>query len=232
MAKVFRDSCGKWASLSFVVLLCVSTTRGQGPAPETAPPLFPGGGLVSYNSVFTTRGLMPQSAGNIPATARPTYTHEGDFNFTWGFYRNFDLTILLPIVTNHFDMAGTPTIGGTGLGDAMLLVKYRFYRRDSQRGTTQASVNQNLRDRYGSRGFAVIGFKFDTMRDMEDPIQFAKTIGVHYPLAVATEDVKQGFGGIEGLPTTMLYDRHGILRTKVVGFEYTDNVESAMKPLL
>jgi len=91
---------------------------------------------------------------------------------------------------------------------------------------------QKLLDRYGSRGFVVIGFKFDTMRDMEDPLQFASKIGVRYPLAVATEDVKQKFGGIEGLPTTMLYDRQGILRTKVVGFEYTDNIESALKPLL
>ena len=91
---------------------------------------------------------------------------------------------------------------------------------------------QKLADRYGSRGFVVIGFKFDTMRDMEDPIQFARKIGVHYPLAVATEDVKRKFGGIEGLPTSMLYDREGILRMKVVGFEYTDNINSVLKPLL
>jgi hypothetical protein len=78
----------------------------------------------------------------------------------------------------------------------------------------------------------VIGFKFDTMRDMEDPLQFASKIGVRYPLAVGTEDVKQRFGGIEGLPTTMIYDRQGILRTKVVGFEYTGKIEQALKPLL
>lgn len=91
---------------------------------------------------------------------------------------------------------------------------------------------QALVDRYGSRGFVVIGFKFQTMPDMEDPLQFAKEIGVHYPLAGASEDLKQKFGGIEGLPTTMLYDRNGILRWKIVGFEYTENVESALKPLL
>jgi len=91
---------------------------------------------------------------------------------------------------------------------------------------------QRLADRYNARGFVVIGFKFDTMRDMEDPVPFAKGIGVHYPLAVASDDVKQKFGGIEGLPTTMLYDRAGILRTKVIGFEYTDNMERALKPLL
>jgi len=118
----------------------VPAARCQGPAPETAPPLFPGGGLISYNSIFTTRGLISELGGNIPPTARPSFSHEGDFNFTWGFYRNFDLTILVPIVTNHFGGASRPTVGGTGLGDAMVLVKYRFLRRDSPRGTTQASV--------------------------------------------------------------------------------------------
>ena len=57
-----------------------------------------------------------------------------------------------------------------------------------------------------------MGFKFDTMMDTEDPLKFAKKIGVRYPLAVATDDLKPKFGGIEGLPTTMLYDRDGILR--------------------
>jgi thiol-disulfide isomerase/thioredoxin len=91
---------------------------------------------------------------------------------------------------------------------------------------------QKLLDRYGSRGFAVVGFKFDTMKDMEDPVLFAKKLGVRYPLAVATDSLKQKFGGIEGLPTTMLYDRQGILRTKVIGFEYTDVLESELKPQL
>jgi hypothetical protein len=130
---------GSCALLTFV-LLCASTARGQGPAPETAPPLFPGGGLLSYNSIFTTRGALLSLPGGTPVTARPTFSHEGNFNFTWGFFRDFDLTVVVPVITNHFDMAGTPVVGGTGLGDAKVLVKYRFYRRDSPRGTTQASV--------------------------------------------------------------------------------------------
>lgn len=91
---------------------------------------------------------------------------------------------------------------------------------------------QKLEDQYGTRGFVVIGFKFDTMPDAENPLQFAREIGVRYPLAIATNDVRQGFGGIEGLPTTMIYDRQGILRTKVIGFEYTSNIESALVPFL
>lgn len=91
---------------------------------------------------------------------------------------------------------------------------------------------QKLLDEYGSRGLVVMGFKFDTMRDTEDPLRFAERIGVRYPLAVANDEVKQRFGGIEGLPTTMLYDRQGVLRMKVIGFEYTEKVEAAVKPLL
>jgi len=44
--------------------------------------------------------------------------------------------------------------------------------------------------------------------------------------------LKAKFGGILGLPTTMLFDRQGILRKKVVGFEYTDSIEADLKPLL
>jgi thiol-disulfide isomerase/thioredoxin len=91
---------------------------------------------------------------------------------------------------------------------------------------------QKLLDLYGPRGFAVIGFKFDTMADTEDPVRFARKIGVRYPLAVAPDDLKQKFGGIEGLPTTLLYDRQGILRKKIIGFEYTDPLEAVLKPLL
>jgi hypothetical protein len=46
------------------------------------------------------------------------------------------------------------------------------------------------------------------------------------------DDLRQKFGGIEGLPTTLLYDRQGILRKKVIGFEYTDTIDAEVKPLL
>jgi thiol-disulfide isomerase/thioredoxin len=91
---------------------------------------------------------------------------------------------------------------------------------------------QELLERYGVRGFAVVGLKFDTMTDTEDPIVFAKRIGVHYPLGVASDDLKQKFGGIEGLPTTLVYDREGILRKKIIGFEYTPVFEEEVKALL
>jgi thiol-disulfide isomerase/thioredoxin len=127
------------------------------------------------------------------------------------------------------DLNGHP-ISSTDLRGKVVLVD--FWATWCQPCKKEMPGYQKLNDQYGSRGFMVIGFKFDTMRDVEDPIHFAKTIGIHYPLAVADDDVKQKFGGIEGLPTTMLYDREGVLRMKVIGFEYTSNIEAALKPLL
>ena len=157
---VFRRSF--FGFLLFVMSCQVPLTKAQGPAPESAPPLFPGGALLSYSSTFLTRGRMSGLAGGVPTTARPTFSHEGDFNFTWGFRPNFDVTAIVPIVTNDFDVGipGGVVARGTELGDTLLAVKYRFYRRDSKRGTTQASVTvgpkfptgrTNLTDSIGRR---------------------------------------------------------------------------------
>src|ERR1700756_2642240 len=94
-----------YISLELLTLLCSPTALAQGAAPETAPSLFPGGGLVSYNSVFTTRQAIG-TLGSIPATVRPTFSHEASFNLPWGFYHDFDVTLLVPIVTNRFEGAG------------------------------------------------------------------------------------------------------------------------------
>src|SRR5438105_14964155 len=131
--------CGIWVWLPPVVLICASTASGQGPAPETAPPLFPGGGLISYNSAFTTRSPMPGISGGVPSTARPTFSHEADFNFTWGFYRDLDLTVVIPIITTRLDSADKP-VGRTSLGESLVLATYRLYRREAPRVTTQSSA--------------------------------------------------------------------------------------------
>lgn len=91
---------------------------------------------------------------------------------------------------------------------------------------------QHLLDRYRSRGFAVVGFKATMMMDTEDPVRFAQKEGVHYPLAIASSSIVEKFGGLQGLPTTLIYDRKGILRQKIIGFEYTHVIEADVRRLL
>lgn len=91
---------------------------------------------------------------------------------------------------------------------------------------------QKLLEEYGPRGFAVLGFKSGMMADTEDPLHFAARLGVRYPLADAPDALANKFGGLRGLPTTLLYDRQGILRYKVIGFEYTSAFQADVKRLL
>lgn len=82
---------------------------------------------------------MPGAPGIRP-TSRPTFSDESDVTFAWGFYRNWDVSIVLPLIVNRFDLPASAGVGGVGLGDLTMLLKYRFFRRDSPRGTTQASI--------------------------------------------------------------------------------------------
>jgi hypothetical protein len=56
-------------------------------------------------------------------------------------------------------------------------------------------------------------------------------LNVHYTLLVGSPEVEKRFG-IQGIPTTILLDRNGIIRKHVVGFEYTSVFESALQQLL
>ena len=73
--------------------------------------------------------------------------------------------------------------------------------------------------------FATDGKNVPTRRhratDTENPLKFARQIGIHCPLA-ATNDLTRKFGGIEGPPTTFFYDRKEILQKKIIEFEYTE----------
>jgi len=127
------------------------------------------------------------------------------------------------------DLAGRE-ISSAGLNGKVVLID--FWATWCEPCKREMPGYQRLADRYVSRAFVVVGLKFDTMMDTEDPVRFAQRIGVRYPLTVATDALKQEFGGIEGLPTTMIYDRRGTLRSKVIGFEYTEAIEAEIERLL
>jgi hypothetical protein len=131
-------ACGAVICCALVLCLAAKPANAQGPSPETASTLFPGGAYVAYESIFLTR--KAPAAATPAASLRATFEHDARLFFTWGFRRDFELAAVLPIATRSFHFAGVPSsqaAGGTGLGDAAVTVKYRFLRLDSDRGTTQ-----------------------------------------------------------------------------------------------
>ena len=88
---------------------------------------------------------------------------------------------------------------------------------------------EDLYRRYGSRGVMIIGIAMDW--DADAVTKFARKLGVTYPLLLNGAQVQQQFG-ILGLPTTFLVDRTGLIRKKVVGFEYKEVIEAALREIL
>ena len=129
-------------ALSALLNLIACNVLAQGPTPETGNTIFPGGGLVSYGADFISRKPPATGSSSIPVTARPTLGVAEPLLFSWGIRRDLELTAVTSVTTTRFDFsdAGSDVrAGGTGLGDSLVVVKYRFLRRDSERGTTQAS---------------------------------------------------------------------------------------------
>lgn len=94
---------------------------------------------------------------------------------------------------------------------------------------TEMPEFQELQDAYGEQGFAVVGIAMDT--NPKDVAVFARKHRIRYPLLMGTPESQQSFS-ILGIPTSMVVDRQGIIRKKVIGFEYKDAFEAALKPLL
>jgi thiol-disulfide isomerase/thioredoxin len=87
-----------------------------------------------------------------------------------------------------------------------------------------------LQKKYAENGLVVVGLSVDSKPAVVGP--FATKKGVNYPLAMATPEVIEAFGGVEGIPTTFLIDREGNIRHKKVGSMETDEYEKLLVPLL
>ena len=86
---------------------------------------------------------------------------------------------------------------------------------------------QELYEEYGPQGLGV-GISIDATAS--DAARFAETFGILYTLLHYPEVMQEW--GLLGLPTTLVVDRQGRIRKKVVGFEYKEAFEEAVKQLL
>jgi len=69
---------------------------------------------------------------------------------------------------------------------------------------------------YGEKGLEVIGMNLDR-GDTDTVRRFVKSMDIPYPIALTPEEVSRDFG-VTALPTTILIDKEGRLRQKILGF--------------
>lgn len=89
-----------------------------------------------------------------------------------------------------------------------------------------------LQKRYGSQGFAVIGISMDDSSDSGAVVDFYNQLKMNYPVAIGNERLGELYGGVLGLPTTLLIGRDGRIYAKHVGATDSDVFEAEIQQLL
>ena len=93
---------------------------------------------------------------------------------------------------------------------------------------------QQLQNKYASRGVVVLGISTD--EKASTAARFARQLKITYPLLLdsilMTSESEQKKFGFLGLPTTFIVDRNGIVRKKVIGFTYQEDLENALNQVL
>ena len=89
----------------------------------------------------------------------------------------------------------------------------------------------DLQKEYGPQGLQIIGVSMDD--DEEKTVSdFAKKMGVNYPILIGTEKIAELYGGIEGLPTSFFIDRSGKVVAREAGLisesRIVDNIKRSL----
>jgi cytochrome c-type biogenesis protein len=81
-----------------------------------------------------------------------------------------------------------------------------------------------------SRGLSIVGVSFDaTPKEIED---FQKDLKQDYTLLLADENLKATFNVGQSFPTTLIVDREGKIRKRIIGSRNRAGFEAEIKPLL
>ncbi|MGC1107806.1 MAG: TlpA disulfide reductase family protein [Candidatus Acidiferrales bacterium] len=113
------------------------------------------------------------------------------------------------------DLEGRPVCSSQFHGKTLLI---DFWASWCGPCKTEMPAYEKFQERYGSQGFVVIGIGLS----MDTPVnlkKFAQRLGIHYILLMGTMEVQNKFG-LKGIPTTILVDKNGMIRRRVVGFDY------------
>jgi thiol-disulfide isomerase/thioredoxin len=89
----------------------------------------------------------------------------------------------------------------------------------------------DLYNRYKDKGLAVVGIAF-AQKGRDAVAEFVKQNRVPYINAIATQEIAQSYGPIEGIPTTFVIDQNGAIYRKYVGLRSKEIFEKDILDLL
>ncbi len=97
-----------------------------------------------------------------------------------------------------------------------------------------------LQQKYSSRGFTVLGISMDddgkkAVQPFLDKERFdvnGQKEAMNYPIVLGNDSIAEKFGGVMGLPTSMIYNRDGKKVRTVVGILDHDDIFKTIEGLL
>jgi peroxiredoxin len=88
-----------------------------------------------------------------------------------------------------------------------------------------------MQKEYGAQGLQILGVAMDdaSPKDISD---FAKQMGVNYPIVVGKDSVGDAYGGVQFLPATFYVGRDGKVLDKVFGLKGRGEIQDYIKKAL
>ncbi len=125
-------------------------------------------------------------------------------------------------------------LDGTAVSDSALrgrVVLVNFWATWCAPCRVEMPLLQAMATRHRSSGLVVLGLSVDRASP-ETVAQWLRERGVTYPVAIVGRDMETAFGGVQGYPTSVLLDRTGQVRYKVLGPLGMASLEPAVRRLL
>jgi peroxiredoxin len=88
-----------------------------------------------------------------------------------------------------------------------------------------------LQEKYGKEGLVVIGIALDEL-GAQSVKPFIRQHGVNFTVLAGDTSVQLAFGGLDGLPTTFIFDRDGKIVSKHSSYQEPSVFEKEVAPLL
>jgi cytochrome c biogenesis protein CcmG/thiol:disulfide interchange protein DsbE len=97
-----------------------------------------------------------------------------------------------------------------------------------------------FQEKYADKGFTLLGVSMDdegksVVGPFVEKTQFdvdGKKMAMNYPIVIGNDDLSSKFGGLIGLPTTVVVGRDGKIHKRFLGLVSHDELEKEIKELL
>ena len=85
---------------------------------------------------------------------------------------------------------------------------------------------------YRARGVAFLGVSLDEAGERSAVADFAKRMGMDYPVLLGTRDVADAYGGVRLMPQTFFVSRSGMVVNSTIGITSKADLDTAIRGLM